>query len=133
MPIRDLMPSDAFEVALQLPIGHDLVEACPLLLRGVEEVEVNVVAERLLSDLGFLELVHRLYEVPWDTFDILGLVRVADVHVRRLEPVLDAVQSRDGGRCEGQVRVPIRTGDPRLDAEALAVANNAIAAGPVVD
>src|SRR5690242_1406083 len=53
---RVVIQSKLLEVAAALPVGHDAVEAGPLLARRVDEMLVHVGPERLDRDLTALEL-----------------------------------------------------------------------------
>src|SRR5919198_3540893 len=120
------------EKSLPLVAGHRLIEQ-PLFSSGVVEVVVDdLVAERRPCHGRALELVDRLAQRRGNASEALVCVRVALEHRRRLAPVLDSLQAGGDHRRERQVRIRVRTRNPRLDPEAIAVADDPEPAGAVV-
>src|SRR6476619_4421441 len=126
------LTSELLEAPAPFPVGDDPAERGPLLLRGVHEVVVDVRAERLHREFALLELVDRVDDVPRHALEVMRLVGVALETRRRLDAVLDAVETGRDRRREREVGVAVGTGDAVLDAVALPVPDHAVPAGAVV-
>src|SRR5437870_1497727 len=124
--------SDPLEVAHELPVGDRLVEGLLLEPRGVQVVLDDSLAEGRARDLRALELDDRLAERLGHLGERRVLVRVALVELGRFEPARNAVEPRGDRGSEREVGVRVRTGDPVLDAKALALAAKPEAARAVI-
>src|SRR5438067_507311 len=125
-------PSCHLEVAPPLPVRHGRVEF-PLL--GAEEVEIvidHLLAERLPRPGALGERADRLAQRVRHLRQLRRRVDVAVERGRRLDVVLDAVESRGERRGEGEIDVRVRARRAALDAQRRSVADDAEAGGAVV-
>src|SRR3990172_175287 len=123
---------DPFKISDELPVGHDPVEGLLLEPRGVQVVLHHRGAEGLPRGLGALQLGDGLPE----RLRYLGeggvRVGVALVETRRLELVLDPVETGGDGGGKRQVGIRVGPGDPVLHPEPAPLAAEAKAARAVV-
>src|SRR5262245_59890676 len=123
--------SGALEVALSFPVGDVAIEEPLLGTRVVEVVVDDLVAERGARHRAMLQrgdrVAHRAREPVR-----LRLVGVPLERGSEPQLVLDAVEPRGDDRREGEIRVDVAAGDPGLDAQRLAVADDPEAARAVV-
>src|SRR5687768_9417038 len=131
MPMTGRTGLASLEEALPLVAGDGSVKEPLLRLRVVQVVVDDFVAERFACHRTSLELVNGLAKRRRNARQIGIRVRVALEHRRRLDPVLEPVQARCEHGREGEIRVRISTGDARLDAEAVAVPDDAESARAV--
>src|SRR4051794_26646351 len=120
-----------FEEPLALPVGDDGVEELLLDARVVQVVVDDLVTERSPCHATLLQRGGRLAQRRREAFRV-RLVSVPLDRGRQLEPALDPVEARRDQRGDREVRVDVAAGNPRLDARALAVPDDAEAGGAVV-
>src|SRR3954452_5304560 len=119
------------EEPLALVARHDRVEEALLGARVVEVVVDYVVSERRARHGAVLECLDRLQEGVREALGV-RLVRVPLERRRQLERILDAVEAGCQDGREGKVGIDVAARDSRLRPQALAVADDAEAAGAVV-
>src|SRR5262249_46670776 len=123
--------SATLEEPLSLVARDNAVEQ---LLFGASVVEIvldDVVAERGTSDRPALKRPDRLAQRRWEPLRV-GDVRVPLERRPRVELLLDPVQARRDQCREREIRVDVAAGDPRLDAQPAAVADDQERTRPVV-
>ena len=127
------MPSlDAFEVAGAFPVGDAVVEGFGFEPSRVDIVSDHFGAEGAPGERAAFEEVGGLFQRRGERGKPGIGVGVAGVDVARVEVLSDASHARRESGGEGQVRIGIRAGHPVLDAEGVAVADDAEADGAVV-
>src|SRR5215218_8878900 len=128
MPMTGL---PTLEHPLALVAGDGLVEEPLLGARVVEVVIDHVVAERAARERSLRKRRDCVAQRPRESHRV-GLVRVAFEPRWRLELALDPVETGGDERGEGEVRVDVSAGDPRLDAPRRATTDDAEPTGAVV-
>src|SRR5579862_8819068 len=128
MPMTGLA---TFEHPLPFVARHRLVEQLLFRARVVQIVVDDVVAEEPARDRAVLETLDRVTQCVREALDV-GLVCVALECRPELEPLLDPVETGREQRSKCEVWIRVRSRDARLGPQRRAVADDAVAAGPVV-
>src|SRR5262249_31775796 len=99
----------------------------------MEIVLDHVLAEHTAGPVALRESMNRLMERAGHVRQILRRVHVAFECRRRLDAMLDSVESRGDRRGEREIRIRIRAGRAAFDAQRLSVSNDPKSGGAVVD